>query len=111
MSPARAVATCLGKYATFRGRASRPEFWWFWLFVFLSNVAAVVVDSALGTPFVVTAIVVLALVVPGLAAAVRRLHDTGRSGWWYLVAFIPFIGGIWLVVMLAQESRPASSHA
>lgn len=103
-----AVRTCLGKYATFSGRASRSEYWWFYLFTFLVLVALSVLDIVFFgyQPEDPTAIPVLVLVglaailLPMLAAAIRRLHDTDRSGWWYLIAFIPVIGGIVLLVFL-----------
>lgn len=102
MSFAAAVTTCLSKYATFGGRASRAEYWWFYLFYTVAYVVAIVVDSIAGTPFIFTIITIAALIVPAIAAGVRRLHDSDRSGWWYLVALIPLIGGIWLLVLLVQ---------
>ncbi|HVB51032.1 MAG TPA: DUF805 domain-containing protein [Acidimicrobiales bacterium] len=79
-----AVRTCLKKYSTFTGVASRSEYWYFWLFNFL---ASVILDLiGLG---VLRFLWFLALAVPGLAVAVRRLHDTGRSAWWLLSAIIP----------------------
>lgn len=103
MSFPQAIKTCLSKYATFSGRAGRGEYWWFFLFYVLAYVVAIVIDSAAGTPFIFTAVTILALILPTLAAAVRRLHDTDRSGWWYWVGLIPLVGGIWLLVLLAQE--------
>jgi uncharacterized membrane protein YhaH (DUF805 family) len=103
MSFSDAIKTCLSKYAVFSGRASRAEYWWFFLFYVAAYVVAIVIDSVLGTPFVITAIAVLALILPALSAGIRRLHDTDRSGWWYLIGIIPFVGGIWLLVLLVQE--------
>jgi len=98
----QAIAACLSKYADFHGRAARPEYWWFALFNALASILASIVDKnvigdVIGVP-VVQAIVALALVVPTVAVAVRRLHDTDRSGWWLLVAVIPLIGGVALLV-------------
>jgi uncharacterized membrane protein YhaH (DUF805 family) len=107
-----AIATCFRKYADFTGRASRPEFWWFALFVF---VVQLLLFGAAGpsianadpgeTPSVVIVVLVagLALVLPYLAAMVRRLHDTDRSGGFVFVGLIPLIGGIILIVLLASE--------
>jgi uncharacterized membrane protein YhaH (DUF805 family) len=79
-----AVKTCLRKYSTFSGIASRSEYWYFWLFNFLAS--AIFFFAGLG---VLRSLWFLAFVVPGLAVAVRRLHDTGRSAWWLLSAIIP----------------------
>src|SRR5690242_16512153 len=103
MSFGEAVSTCLRKYVTFDGRATRPEYWWFFLFTVIVYIVAAILDAATHT-FVFVILVGLGLLLPAIAAAVRRLHDTGRSGWWYFVALIPFIGGIWLIVLLAQPS-------
>ncbi len=88
----------LKKYADFKGRASRKEYW---LFVLLSVIAvflAVFIDTILET-FVLTAVVGLALIVPSFSALARRMHDTGRSGWWILVYFIPFVGAFVVLVL------------
>jgi uncharacterized membrane protein YhaH (DUF805 family) len=94
------------KYATFSGRAPRREYWWFMLFSVLLVIGLTIVDVAIigeermlayGTgPF--TAIASLALLLPSIAVAVRRLHDRDKSGWWLLLAFVPLIGGIILFI-------------
>ena len=90
-----AVKTCYSKYATFGGRASRPEFWYFILFDVLAGIVASILDLALfnvapaegfGPLYAIFAI---GSIVPGLAVGCRRLHDIDRSGWWQLTAFIP----------------------
>jgi uncharacterized membrane protein YhaH (DUF805 family) len=100
-----AVKACLNNFATFSGRASRSEFWYFFLCVFLLSIVASVLDSLL-----LSLLVTLATIVPMLAAGARRLHDTGRSGWWQLLALIPLLGGIVLLVLLAQKSDPGSNR-
>jgi len=95
------IRVCFNKYADFSGRASRSEYWWFVLFIVLVGLAASIVSNA------VSALFTLATLLPSLAAASRRLHDTGRSGWWQLVCLVPFVGLIVLIVFLAQESRSA----
>lgn len=100
-----AIRTCFTKYADFNGRASRGEYWWFVLFSVLAMVAASVLGRAL------PAFVVLGMFLPMLAAGVRRLHDTDRSGWWMLIPFVPVVGTIVLIVFLAQPSTPASRFA
>ena len=96
------IKVCFNKYVDFSGRASRPEYWWFILFVFLGNVVLSIVSHWAAVLFL------LGTLLPQLAAASRRLHDTGRSGWWQLIGFIPLIGWIVLIVFLCQESGPAS---
>lgn len=94
-----AIKTCLSKYAEFAGRASKSEYWWFMLFLFLGSAAAGILSPKLGALFTV------ATLVPWLAVAARRLHDTGRSGWWQLVGLVPLVGWIILLVFLLQDSK------
>ncbi|MBI4289937.1 MAG: DUF805 domain-containing protein [Betaproteobacteria bacterium] len=91
MTFGESISTCLRKYATFDGRAGRPEYWWFFLFSFLVQMAGGMVSQALA------GLLSLALLLPILAVGARRLHDIGRSGWWLLVGLIPLIG--WLVLL------------
>src|SRR5690606_36686457 len=87
------VRTCLARYASFTGRAARPEFWWFFLFVLAGGIAFSFVDASVfgidprtGEPRTVLAgIFALATFVPLLSAGWRRMHDTGRSGWYLLL--------------------------
>jgi transcriptional regulator with XRE-family HTH domain len=92
-----AIRVCLRKYATFAGGAERTEYWWFMLFVVLVGAVATLVSETLG------AIVLLLLALPLLAAGSRRLHDTGHSGWWQLLALVPF-GAVVPLVMLAMPT-------
>lgn len=110
-----AIQTCLQKYVDFSGRARRSEYWYFWLFTFLVAIAASILDAILGTGYgngsgVIGTLTSLALLLPSLAVAVRRLHDTSRSGWWILIALIPIIGWIILIVFLVQDSHPDNEH-
>ena len=96
-----AVRTCFAKYVTFSGRAPRSEFWWFILFVSLTNTILSVVDGMIfgTTPsgqsaMVLGAIFSLAVLLPSIAVGVRRLHDLDRTGWWYLLILVPFLGGL-----------------
>ena len=98
MNFGQAISTCFAKYATFSGRASRPEFWWFFLFQILVSMAA----SMLGD--VVAGLVSMALLLPALAVGARRLHDIGRSGWWQLI-MLTVIG---LLLLIYWWVQPAS---
>ena len=104
MGFAPAVSRALSQYATFRGRATRPEFWWFFLLVATAVAVGAGIDLALGTDFVVQ-VFALPLLLPFFAVGARRLHDTGRSGWWYLLMLIP-AAGLLLYVFWALPSKP-----
>ena len=97
MNFGQAIATCLGKYATFSGRASRPEFWWFTLFQLLVGLATSMLSET------AYALAGLALLLPALAVGTRRLHDIGRSGWWQLL-YLTGIGFLLLLYWLVQPS-------
>jgi uncharacterized membrane protein YhaH (DUF805 family) len=99
MSFQESIRACLTKYADFSGRASRPEFWWFVLFVLLVTLALTTIIPVLGNVFG------LAMLLPQLAVGARRLHDTGRSGWWQLLLLVPVAGLIGLIILWAQPSR------
>lgn len=110
-----AVSAFWKKYATFKGRARRSEYWFITLFLFLTNLAAAAIDLVLmqgdvdrfianGGGGIVGLIWILVTIVPALAVLVRRLHDTGKSGWWVLIGLVPFAGGIVLLVFTLQDS-------
>ena len=103
----------LKKYVVFRGRARRREYWMFTLFSVIITVVLAVLERIAG-PFhesrVLATLYSLAVFLPTLAVAVRRLHDTGRSGWWLLIGFVPFIGWIILSVFLVLDSQPGENQ-
>ena len=101
---------CWKKYAEFSGRARRKEFWMFVLFNFLVSIAVGIVDGILGTNGALGGLYSLAVLIPSLAVAARRLHDTDRSGWWQLIALIPLIGFIVLLVFLCSDSKPGENR-
>ena len=98
-----AISSGFKKYATFSGRASRSEYWFWVLFSFLVIFAGAVIDSAAGTGYAFYAIAVLALFLPSLSVLIRRLHDLNRSGGWYWIALIPLVGAIMLLVWMCTE--------
>jgi uncharacterized membrane protein YhaH (DUF805 family) len=104
MNAGESIASVMGKYATFSGRASRSEYWWFILFGIALSWGATVVDASQGVDGLLAGIVSLALLVPQIAVGCRRLHDVGKSGWWQLIA-LTIIGIIPLIVWYSTESN------
>jgi uncharacterized membrane protein YhaH (DUF805 family) len=100
----------LKKYAVFTGRASRSEFWMFFLINLIISIALSLIDRYLRTSGAIGSLYSLAVLVPGIAVSVRRLHDTGRSGWWFLLVLIPCIGSLVLLVFFVQDSEPGSNQ-
>lgn len=101
--------SALNKYVEFSGRARRSEYWYFVLFQFIFMLLAMGVDNVVGStigelPYgVFYFILALALWLPSLAVFVRRMHDIGKSGWWFLIGLIPLVGAIWLLVLCFTE--------
>ena len=108
--------SALKNYATFTGRARRSEYWFFVLFQIIFMMVAIILDNLLGLTVdglyygAFYFLFALALFIPGLAVAVRRLHDVGKSGWFYVIIFIPIVGAIWLLVLLATDSKPGRNQ-
>jgi uncharacterized membrane protein YhaH (DUF805 family) len=105
----------LGKYAVFSGRAQRKEFWYFWLMHALVSVALGLAEERFDlTPdtdaSVLFLIYGLAILLPGFAVNARRLHDTGRSGWWQLVGLVPIVGPVVFLVLCTFDSHPAANR-
>ena len=106
----------LRKYAVFSGRSRRKEFWYFTLFNVLINFGLDFVDALVGTfnhEFgigLLGGLYALAVLIPGIAVTVRRLHDTGRTGWWFLIVLIPIIGLIILLIFMVLDSTPGSNE-
>ena len=106
----------LKKYAVFSGRARRKEYWFFVLFNLIISLVLTFIDSALGTLNeetgygLLSGVYSLAVLIPSLAVAVRRLHDTGRTGWWLLIGLIPLIGLIVLLIFFVQDSKPGDNE-
>ncbi|MDE5821525.1 MAG: DUF805 domain-containing protein [Paramuribaculum sp.] len=107
-----AVARVFSKYAQFRGRASRAEFWWFMLFLF-------VVNTALGIMYLITDLGIfnyidwvfgIATIIPILTVSWRRLHDVGKGGGWFFINFVPVVGSVIFIIFCAQPSEPAPNR-
>ncbi|HEX4410618.1 MAG TPA: DUF805 domain-containing protein [Xanthobacteraceae bacterium] len=103
----QAIASGFRNYVSFSGRAIRSEFWYWQLFVFLVSIGTEIIDysfvggDSISTPL--TSLWGLATFLPGLGLAIRRLHDTDRSGWWFFLVFIPLIGFIVLIIWWCQK--------
>lgn len=103
MNPLDYYVNVWKKYADFSGRARRSEYWYFMLFHLIAVFALAVIGGMLDFPYLLI-LYVLAAIVPSLAVVVRRLHDTNRSGWYYFMGFIPFVGSIILIVFFCEDS-------
>ena len=109
----QAIARGFGNYVTFSGRAARWEYWWWTLFVMLGSIITAVIDIVvLGaeTQGVINLLFSLAVLLPGLAVSVRRLHDIDRSGWWMLIVLIPLIGILLLLVWAIQSGTAGANR-
>jgi uncharacterized membrane protein YhaH (DUF805 family) len=101
----------LKKYAVFSGRARRKEYWMFFLISLLISAVLIAIDSLIGTFSqtgfgLLQGLYSLAVLIPSIAVTVRRLHDTGRTGWWILIGLIPVVGGIVLIIFMLLDSQP-----
>ncbi len=100
----------LRQYAVFTGRARRKEYWFFVLFYILIAIGLGFIDSVLGLGSegygLLSGLFGLAMLLPALGVAVRRMHDTGRSGWWILVSFIPFVGWLIFIWFATRDGEP-----
>ncbi len=105
MNFTESIQTCLGqKYFEFKGRASRSEFWWFYLFIVIVLVIALLISK------VIYYILVLALLLPSIGVAVRRLHDSNMSGWWVLLNLIPLVGPLILIYFYVIQGTPGANN-
>lgn len=117
MSFGTAVSTVFSKYVGFQGRARRSEYWWWILFSILVGIVCGILDSFVDPPVAgqmfhtgyIADLAQLALFLPSLAVAIRRLHDTDRSGWWYLLVFAIIIGWIILIIWFCQKGTAGSN--
>jgi uncharacterized membrane protein YhaH (DUF805 family) len=100
----------LKQYAVFSGRSRRQEFWMFMLFHIIISFVLSFVESMVGGPGVLGLIYALGVLLPSLGVSIRRLHDTGRSGWWILIVLVPIVGGIVLLVYYCQDSAAGENQ-
>ncbi|MBF4983942.1 DUF805 domain-containing protein [Nonlabens mediterrranea] len=114
-----AVKAVFNNYTDFSGRARRSEYWYWQLFNFIVAmimyipmiIGAATENEALAIPFAILLLIYgLATIIPSLAVIVRRLHDTGRSGWFYFISMIPFVGGIILLIWLIEDSKHGANQ-
>jgi uncharacterized membrane protein YhaH (DUF805 family) len=97
------------RYAQFRGRASRSEYWWSFLALVIVYIVIDVLTLA-NSHFLLLDILLLGVLAPSIGVGVRRLHDTDRSGWWWWIGIIPVVGTIILIVYYCQDSKPAGAR-
>ena len=115
MSFGESVKTCFQKYVTFKGRARRSEYWWFCLLNLIVSIVTFVLDYQMDTINIevglgaLSGLYTLIVFLPGLAVSVRRLHDTGHSGWLYLLIIIPILGSLFLLYFFVSDSAPADN--
>jgi uncharacterized membrane protein YhaH (DUF805 family) len=99
----------LKKYAVFNGRARRQEFWMFFLFNFIIGLVLAILEAIVPVIRFIGIIYGLGVLIPYLAVGVRRLHDTGRTGWWLLIGLIPIVGEIVLLIFFVLDSQPGDN--
>ena len=114
MSPIDWAKRPITKYMDFNGRASRPEYWWYTLAVIIAAVVIGIVENIVGVDKMIgpygplTLIVMLGLLLPGLGVTIRRLHDTNRSGWWILIAVVPYVIVGFMMAMAMRSGSMAT---
>lgn len=105
-----AIQSGFRRYVDFAGRSSRSEFWFWVLFAFIAQIVAGIIDAIVLGMGILGGLVALALLLPGLAVSVRRLHDIGRTGWWVLIGLVPVVGLIVLIVFYVKPGQPGPNR-
>ncbi|HKM88768.1 MAG TPA: DUF805 domain-containing protein [Xanthobacteraceae bacterium] len=109
MNFGQAITSGFSNYVNFSDRAIRSEYWYWFLFVVLCQIATMIIDSVIGVQLT-TSILSLAVLLPGIAVGVRRLHDLDRTGWWLLLGLVPLIGAIVLIVWFCTRGTPGPNR-
>jgi uncharacterized membrane protein YhaH (DUF805 family) len=121
MTLSDSIKVCLDKYATMQGRAPRSEYWWFVFFNWLVFIVVAVIFGLIGLAIngyegaIITIgvgypLVCLAMLIPNICVIVRRLHDTGHSGFWYFITLVPLIGGLWFLYLMIKDSDDENEY-
>ncbi|WP_171112657.1 MULTISPECIES: DUF805 domain-containing protein [Streptomyces] len=97
------------KYAVFSGRARRKEYWMYTLFYMIIAIVLAIVDATVLGSQILSLILAVGLLLPSLGVTVRRLHDTGRTGWWILIGIVPLVGSIVLLVFLCLDGETGAN--
>jgi uncharacterized membrane protein YhaH (DUF805 family) len=105
----QAIGSGFSNYVNFSGRACRSEYWFWTLFVILAEIVTSIIDWVIGAS-VTTSLFGLATLLPSLAVAIRRLHDLDRTGWWFLLAFVPIVGWIILIIWYCTKGTEGSNR-
>ena len=106
MNFTQSFQTCYKKFFDFSGRASKSEYWWFWLYNIILYLLQFVFQGDIG---LLLSLIVIANIIPTIAAGVRRIHDSNKSGWHLLIGIIPLIG-LWVLVILAQDGSKGKNR-
>jgi uncharacterized membrane protein YhaH (DUF805 family) len=105
----QAISSGFSNYVNFSNRASRSEYWFWVLFVLIADVVAIAIDAAIGMQ-IVSSLFGLAVLLPGLAVTVRRLHDLDRTGWWIFLGLIPLVGAIILIIWFCSKGTDGQNR-
>lgn len=97
------------QYTDFKGRASRSQYWYYILCYFIVSIPFAIIDSVLFQTQILGLLLGLALIIPTIAIGVRRLHDLGKPGWWFLMVLIPIVGPIALLVLFCMKGEDKSN--
>ena len=109
MNFTKSIEVCFNKFTNFDGRASKSEFWWFQLFCIIVQIVGMLIDALLGYAELFVWIGYIIVLLPSLAVGARRLHDSGRSGWWQLL-YLTFIGIIILIVWWVADGNKKNKY-
>lgn len=107
-----AVKRVFSKYAEFSGRASRAEFWWFLLFLFVVAAALGILSAVTGSSIfsLIYGLIIIATFIPCLSVSWRRLHDTGRAGGWWFINLVPLVGNVIFIIFCAQPGENVANR-